>query len=63
MRRRSCSVRRIGTLGEMPIAILDHHNGRIDEHADGQRQPAQRHDVGADVQVIHGDECGQHGDG
>ena len=32
-------------LCEMAIAVLHHDDGRIDEHADGQRQSAQRHDV------------------
>ena len=47
-------------LGQMAIAVLHHHNGRVDEHADGQRQTAQRHDVGADVEVVHGNEGRQH---
>ena len=47
-------------LGEMAISVFHHHNGRVDQHADGQRQPAERHDVRSDVQVVHGDEGHQH---
>ena len=47
----------------MAVAVFDHHDGRVHEHADGQRQSAQRHDVRADVQVVHGNEGREHGDG
>jgi hypothetical protein len=44
----------------MAVSVLHHDNRGVDEHADGQRQSAERHDVGADVQIVHGDERGQH---
>ena len=40
----------------MPVRVLHHHDRGIDQHADGQRDAAERHDVGGDVQVIHRDE-------
>ena len=30
---------------EMPVDVLDRHRGFVDQDADGERQPAQRHDV------------------
>ena len=56
-------ARHIGPLGEMAVAVLHHDNCGIDQHTHGQRQAAKRHNVGADVQKVHGDERGQHGDG
>ena len=48
---------------EMAVAVFHHDNGGVHQHSDGQRQPAQRHDVGAHVQVIHRDERRNDGDG
>ena len=47
---------------QMPIAVFDHHDRRIDQHADRQCQAAQRHDVGTDLEIIHGYERGQDGE-
>ena len=58
-----CFARNVAALGQMAVSVLHHHNGGIDQHADGQRQAAERHDVRADVQEVHGNERGQHGDG
>ena len=48
---------------QMPVAVLDHHNGRIDEHTNRQRNAAQRHDVRGDSQPVHRNERHQHRDG
>ena len=42
--------------GELPITVFDHDDSRVYEDSDGQRQPAKRHDVRADVEVVHRDE-------
>ena len=47
----------------MAVAVFDHHDRRIDEHADRQRDAAQRHDVRAHAQPVHRDEGHQHRDG
>ena len=44
------------TFRQMPIAILDHDDRCIDQHTDRQRKSTQRHDVRADLQVVHGNE-------
>ena len=49
--------------GKMAVSVFHHDNGGIHEHADRKRQAAERHDVGADMQVVHRDEGRQHGDG
>ena len=33
-------------MGEAMFDVLDHHHGAIDQQADGDRKPAERHDVG-----------------
>ena len=40
----------------MPVSVFDHDDSRVHQHADGERQAAQRHDVRADVEVVHGNE-------
>ncbi len=52
----------------MLVRVLDHHDGRVDHRADGNRNSAQAHQVGAHAQQPHGDERhqdahGQHQDG
>ena len=47
-------------LGQMTIAILDHHDRSVDQHADRESQSAERHDVGADLEVVHRDKRGEH---
>src|SRR4029077_5436372 len=42
--------------GKLAITVFDHNNSRVYEDADGQRQSAERHDVRADVEVVHRDE-------
>ncbi len=42
--------------GKLPVSVFNHHNRRVYQYADGQRDSAQRHDVGAHIQVIHGNE-------
>src|ERR1700688_1888421 len=41
------------------MAVLDHHDRRVDQHADREREPAQRHDIGTDAEPVHRDEGGQ----
>src|SRR5882724_13352880 len=47
----------------MSISVFHHDNGGIHQNSDGQCQPAKRHDVGTDVEVIHGDEGDRERDG
>ena len=47
---------------DVPIRVLDHHDRRVDQDTDGQRQAAERHDVGGHAEVVHRDERGHHGD-
>src|SRR5437879_2664842 len=49
--------------GKLPIAVLHHDDSRIHKDADGERQSAERHNVRADVEVVHRDEGRQHGNG
>ncbi len=35
------------------VEVFHHHDGSIDHHADGNRDPAQRHDVGTDPEPVH----------
>src|SRR5438128_4136848 len=44
------------------VGVLRDHDGRVDEHADRDGDPRQRHDVGADAQVTHEEEGDQHGE-
>src|SRR5882762_2257529 len=37
----------------MPIPVLNHDNRGVYQNSNRQRQAAERHDVGADMQVIH----------
>src|SRR5665213_139992 len=37
----------------MSVPVLNHYNRGIHQNSNRQRQPAERHDVGAYVQVIH----------
>ena len=50
-------------LGQVTIAILDHHDRSVDQHADRESQSAERHDVGADPEVIHRDKRGEQREG
>src|SRR5438309_1269881 len=40
----------------MPVAVFDHYDRGVDQHSYRQRQPAKRHDVGADLEIVHRDE-------
>ena len=42
------------------VRVLDHHHRGIDHRANGDRDPAERHDVGVDALVVHDDERYQH---
>ncbi len=33
--------------------VFGHHDAGVDEHADGDRDPAERHDVGGDARALH----------
>ncbi len=39
-----------------PRDVLQHHDRIVDHHAGGQREPAQRHDVERQVQLVHEEE-------
>ena len=42
------------------VHVFDHHDRRIDHRADGDRDTAQRHDVGVDALQLHDDERDEH---
>ena len=42
------------------VRVLDHHHRGIHHRADGDRDAAERHDVGVDALVAHDDEGDQH---
>jgi hypothetical protein len=44
------------------VHVLDHHDRRVDHLADGDGDPAERHDVGADAQPPQPDERHEHAD-
>ena len=48
------------------VGLFDHHNGRVNQLAEGDGHPGQRHDIGADAHHAEGDEGQQdrhrHGD-
>ena len=50
-------------LGEVAVAVFDHDDGSIHQHTNRKGEAAQRHDVGTDVEVVHGNERGRNGDG
>ena len=43
----------------MPQHVFGHHDSRIDQHADGDGDASERHDVGGDAGVAHEQERGQ----
>ena len=47
----------------MLVRVLDHHHGGIDHGADGDCDPAERHDVGINALVAHDDEGHQDAQG
>ncbi len=40
----------------MPFDVLDHDDGAVDHHADGDGQSAEGHQVGGDAEPAHADE-------
>jgi hypothetical protein len=47
-------------VGGQPLHdVLDHHHRRVDQHADGDRQAAQAHQVGRHAEIAHQDEGDQ----
>ncbi len=38
------------------MCVLDHYDGRVDHGADGDGDTAERHDVGGEAHVVHGNE-------
>jgi hypothetical protein len=62
--QRSSPTRRLAGVAVLPglellVRVLDHHHRRVDHRADGDRDAAQRHDVGVDALVAHHQEGGQ----
>ena len=45
----------------VPEDVLQHHDGVVHQHADAERQAAQRHPVEADVDLVEKDERRHHG--
>ena len=54
-----CGLERFDVL----VHVLDHHDGAIDHRTDGDRDAAERHDVGVDPLPVHDDERREHTDG
>ena len=48
---------------ELFVCVFHHDDGRIHHLADGDRNTAQAHDVGGDVEVVHADERNEDGHG
>src|SRR5260370_19765917 len=44
----------------MAIGVLHHNDRSMDQHTDSQCQCSERHDVRADLEVIHRYECSEH---
>ena len=61
--RRRSGYSAIAVIGKVPVSVLDHHNGGIDQHANRQRQATKRHDVRTHVQVVHRNEGNHNSDG
>ena len=53
---------RVLRFGQMPVAIFHHHDRRVHQNPDGQRQSAERHNVRTDFQVVHWNERCDDGD-
>ena len=49
-------------LGQVAVAVLHHDDPGIHQHADGDGNTPQGHDVGGDPHQLHGDEGDQHRD-
>ena len=49
-------------LRQVAVAVLHHDDPGINQHADGNGDTAQGHDVGGDPHQLHGDEGDQHRD-
>ena len=47
-------------LMQFMCGVLDHNDGGVDENADTDRDPRQRHDVAGHAQVVHEQEADQH---
>ena len=47
---------------DMAIDILNHHGRIVDQNADGQRQPAQGHDIDRLAEPMQADDGGQDGE-
>src|ERR1700752_2424912 len=54
-RARFDGVRRL-CFRQMAIAVFDHDDRRVDQNPDGEREAAERHDVGANLQIVHRNE-------
>ena len=46
-------------IGELALDVLNHHHRRIDQHADGDGQAAETHQVGRESEYPHQDEGGE----
>jgi hypothetical protein len=58
------TLQRLAGVTHMPsldvlVRVFDHHHRCIDHRTDGDRDAAQRHDVGIDALVVHDDKRGQ----
>ena len=47
-------------LAEKPFDVLDHDDGAVHHHADGDGEPTEGHQIGGDAKETHADEGGQH---
>ena len=48
--------------GEMAEDMFHHYHRTIDHHADSDRQPSERHQIGRDTPLGHGHQCQTDGD-
>ena len=48
---------------EMLVGVLDHHDRAVDHDADGDRDAAEAHDVGVEVQQMHRQQAHKHAGG
>ena len=59
--RGACALRR-SRLREVAPDVLDHHDGGVHHHADGEGQPAQAHQVRGEARRAHDDEAHEEGE-
>ena len=54
--------RAIGPMGQVAPYVLDHHDGRVHDHAHGECEPTQRHEIRRQADSSHDDEGHEEGE-